>query len=336
MNFIGSLSDTLKLTIYKLTKMKNLQFLFQVLLLSGVALFISSCGDDEPDVIPTPDPVTISDLVTDTERFSSLLAALEKTDLVATLDGTTEYTVFAPNNDAFATYLNGAPLADVPTDVLKELLLNHVVVGNVLSSGLSNGYVSTAATETTSSNPISLLVNIDNGVVLNGSVNVIAADIEADNGTIHEVDKVIEIPNIVNLAVQGGLDSLVVALTQPGFTTNFVATLSGSGPFTVFAPSNEAFETLINDNMAWSSIADIDVATLEDVLLYHVTSAGNVVSSSLTNGQTVPTLQGGDLIINTTGGVSITDSNGDLRSVTVADIQGSNGIVHVINGVLMP
>lgn len=316
--------------------MKNLQFLLQVLLLSGVALFISSCGDDEPEVTPTPEIVNIADLVADTDRFSSLLAALEITDLVATLDGTDEYTVFAPNNDAFDTYLNGTPLADVDVDVLKQLLLNHVVVGKVASTALSNGYVSTAATESTSSNPISLLVNIDNGVILNGSVAVITADIDADNGTIHEVSSVIEIPNIVNLAVQGGLDSLVVALTQSGFTTDFVGTLSGAGPFTVFAPSNAAFEALINSNMAWNSIADIDVATLEQVLLYHVTDAGNVPSSALTNGQTVTTLQGGDLIINTTGGVSVTDSNMDLRSVIAADIQGSNGIVHVIDGVLMP
>jgi transforming growth factor-beta-induced protein len=316
--------------------MKNFKILLQVLLLSGIALFIQSCGDDEPVVIPTPEIVNIADIVEDTPRFSSLLAALQKTDLVATLNGTDEYTVFAPNNDAFATYLNGTPLADVDTEVLKKLLLNHVVVGKVASSALSNGYVSTAATESTSSNPISLLVNIDNGVMLNGSVAVIAADIEADNGTIHEVSSVIEIPNIVNLAMQGGLDSLVVALTQTGFTTDFVGTLSGNGPFTVFAPSNEAFATLIANNATWNSIADIDIATLEQVLLYHVTSAGNVVSSTLTNGQTVPTLQGGDLIINTTGGVSITDSNMDLRSVVVADIQGSNGIVHVIDGVLMP
>jgi len=313
--------------------MKKLQFLFQVLLLSGVALFITSCGEDEPIVV---EPTNIADIVADTDRFSSLLAALEKTDLVATLDGTDEYTVFAPNNDAFATYLNGASLDDVDTDVLKQLLLNHVVVGKVTSTGLSNRYVSTAATESTSSNPISLLVNIDNGVTLNGSVGVIAADIEADNGIIHEVNAVIEIPNIVNLAVQGGLDSLVVALTQTGFTTDFVGTLSGAGAFTVFAPSNEAFATLINENMMWNSIADIDRGTLEQVLLYHVTDAGNVISSALTNGQTVTTLQGDDLIINTTGGVSVTDSNMDSRTVIAADIQGSNGIVHVINGVLMP
>lgn len=314
--------------------MNKLLLTMQVLLLAGVSLFISSCTDD--GTTPEPTPNNITDIVTNTERFSSLLAALERTDLVSTIAGG-EYTVFAPDNDAFATFLNGTALADVDVDVLTQILLNHVVAGTVKSTDLSNGYAATLAEESTTMNKISLLVNIDNGVVLNNSVNVVEADITADNGVIHEVDKVIAIPTVVNLAIQGGFDSLVVALTRTDLPTNLVEALSGTGPFTVFAPSNEAFKALIDGNMTWNSIADIDATTLEAVLKYHVVAGANVLSSTLTDNQSVTTFQGTDFTVNIAGtDVTITDGQSNIVEVAATDVQGSNGVVHVISGVLLP
>ena len=313
--------------------MSKLLFSLQAVLVLSFALFITSCGEDDP--VPTPEPMTIADIVEDTERFSSLEAALIRADLLETVRSG-EYTVFAPDNDAFATFLNGAALEDVDIDVLTQTLLNHVIGAKVESTGLSNGYVSTLATESTTSNPISLQVNIDNGVVLNNTVNVIQADIAADNGIIHEVGAVIAVPSVVDLAVQGDFSILVAALTRADLTVDFVGTLNGTGPFTVFAPTDQAFVDLLDSNPNWNELADIPVATLEAVLSYHVVAGANVLSSTLTDGQVVTTFQGSDITINTDGGATITDANGNTVDIVATDVQGSNGIVHVINGVILP
>jgi uncharacterized surface protein with fasciclin (FAS1) repeats len=316
--------------------MNKLLLLLQVLLLSSVTLFVTSCGDDSTIEPPTPPPANnITDIVTNTERFSSLLAALEITELTSTI-ASGEYTVFAPDNDAFDTYLNGTPLADVDVAVLTQLLLNHVVAGTVSSTDLANGYVSTLATESTTMNNISMLVNIDNGVTLNNTVSVVAADIAADNGMIHEVGAVIAIPSVVDLAVQGDFSILVAALTRADLTVDFVGTLSGTGPFTVFAPTDAAFIALLDSNPAWTTLDDIPVATLEAVLKYHVVAGANVLSSTLTDGQVVTTFEGSDFTINTTSGATITDANGNVVNIVATDVQGSNGVVHVIDGVILP
>ncbi|MFT5833313.1 MAG: putative surface protein with fasciclin (FAS1) repeats [Cognaticolwellia sp.] len=316
--------------------MNKLLLLLQVLLLSGVTLFVTSCSVDETDPEPEPAPNNITDIVTNTDRFSSLLAALERTGLTSTI-AAGEYTVFAPDNDAFATFLNGAALEDVDIDVLTQLLLNHVVAGTVASTDLSNGYAATLAEESTTMNKISLLVNIDNGVMLNSAVSVVEADITADNGIIHEVDAVIEIPNVVNLAIANSeFTSLVAALTRADLTVNFVDVLTGTGPFTVFAPTNAAFQALLDSNPSWNTLDDIDVATLETVLKYHVVAGANVLSSTLTDGQVVTSFEGSDFTINTANGATITDVNGNIVNIIITDVQGSNGVVHAIDGVILP
>lgn len=313
--------------------MKKILFSLKAVLVLSVALFIASCGDDVP---VTPEPSTIADIVEDTERFSSLEAALIRANLLETVRSG-EFTVFAPDNDAFAAYLNGAALEDVDINVLSQILLNHVIGAKVESTALANGYVSTLATESTTSNNISLQVNIDNGVVLNNSINVIQADIAADNGVIHEVDAVIATPNVVDLATQGDFSILVAALTRSDLTVDFVSTLSGDGPFTVFAPTDAAFAALLDSNPNWNELADIPVATLEAVLSYHVVAGANVLSSTLTDGQVVTSFEGTDFTINLpASGATVTDANGNTVNIIATDVQGTNGVVHVIDGVILP
>jgi uncharacterized surface protein with fasciclin (FAS1) repeats len=313
--------------------MKKILFSLKAVLVLSVALFIASCGDDVP---VTPEPSTIADIVEDTERFSSLEAALIRANLLETVRSG-EFTVFAPDNDAFAAFLNGAALEDVDINVLSQILLNHVIGAKVESTALANGYVSTLATESTTSNNISLQVNIDNGVVLNNSINVIQADIAADNGVIHEVDAVIATPNVVDLATQGDFSILVAALTRSDLTVDFVSTLSGDGPFTVFAPTDAAFAALLDSNPNWNELADIPVATLEAVLSYHVVAGANVLSSTLTDGQVVTSFEGTDFTINLpASGATVTDANGNTVNIIATDVQGTNGVVHVIDGVILP
>lgn len=173
---------------------------------------------------------------------------------------------------------------------------------------------------------MSMYIKVDGGVSINNNTTVTAADIEADNGVIHVVDKVILPPSVVNIAIDNAnFSTLVSAVVKAGL----VDALSGPGPLTVFAPTNAAFDDLFTA-LGVSGIEDLTAEQLIPILTYHVVE-GNVLSTDLANGM-VPTLSGENKIaIDLTSGVKINDSN-----VVAANIQGANGVVHVIDKVLIP
>ena len=321
---------------------KNLQL---ILLLAGFAFISVSCSkddDDKNDVTPTPTPMmNIVEIASSNPDFSTLVMALQKANLVSALEGNGPFTVFAPSNaafDAFLTANNFASLDDVPVNVLTQVLLNHVVGVKAMSTDLTTGYVATLATESTTDNPINLYIDLSNGVTLNGSSMVSTADIEASNGVIHAVSMVIGLPTVVTHAIANPMFStLVEALSRTDLSTDLVAALSGTGPFTVFAPTNDAFNDLLNSNASWNNISDIPAATLEAVLTYHVVAGANVLSNTLTNGQNVTALSGDSFTINISGsGASITDANSGISNIIATDVQAANGVVHVIDQVILP
>ena len=299
-----------------------------------------ACDEDEDDTPAVTQDIV--ELAQDDNRFTSLVAALTQANLVSTLQGNGPFTVFAPTNDAFNTFLsdnNFASLGDVPNEVLSAVLLNHVIGAKALSTDLSTGYLSTSATESTTSNPLSIYVDLTSGVKLNGISEVVEANLEGTNGVIHAVDAVIGLPTVVTHALaNAGFTSLVAALTRQDLTTDYVSILSGNGPFTVFAPTNDAFQALLDSNTDWNSLDDIPVATLEAVLNYHVVSGANVLSSTLTDGQNVTTISNdATFTINISGSdVTITDAQSRTTNIIATDVQGVNGVVHVVDGVLLP
>jgi transforming growth factor-beta-induced protein len=220
---------------------------------------------------------------------------------------------------------------------LTEILLNHVVSGKVLSTDLTAGYVSTLATGAQQTK-VSLYVDLTAGVKLNNRATVITPDVVADNGVVHVIDKVLLVPNVVDAALANpNFSILVAALTDERLTDiDFVTILKGDGPFTVFAPTNAAFEALLASNEDWNGLADIPAATLEAVLKYHVIAGDNVTASEITDGLTPTTFEGSTFTINTTDGVVITDKGGNESTVQIADVQTSNGVIHAISRVLLP
>jgi len=309
-----------------------------ILLLIGATVFVTSCDKDETMEETPPTPKSIVEIAQADAQFSILVDALIKADLVSTVNNGT-FTVFAPTNDAFNQLfsdLGVSGLDDLSAEALSPILLYHVVGGTVMSTDLANGYVGTASAGP-NSQAIKLLVNIDNGVKLNKSTSVTSADIEATNGVIHVIDKVLLPPNVVDIALMNdNFSILVAALTRSDLTFDFVGFLSDEGPYTVFAPTNDAFVALLDSNPAWSSLDDIDAATLDAVLKYHVIAAGNFESTALSDGISVTTAKGDNITINTMGGVTVTDLNNGVSNVTLADVQGTNGVVHVIDRVLLP
>ena len=319
---------------------QNVKTRWILALMMAFSFSFTACDDDESD---TPSvSSSIVEIAQNDTRFTSLVAALTQANLVSVLEGAGPFTVFAPTNEAFDTFLsdNGfAALDEVPNDVLSSVLLNHVVGAKVLSTDLSTGYVSTSATEATTSSPLSLYVDLSSGVRFNGVSSVSQADVEASNGVIHVVDAVIGLPTVVTHALANeNFTSLVAALTRNDLTTDYVSILSGAGPFTVFAPTNDAFQALLDSNSDWNTLADIPTATLEAVLNYHVVSGANVRSTDLSDGQNVTTISNdATFSINISGtDVSITDAQSRTSNITFTDVQGSNGVVHVVDGVLLP
>lgn len=308
-------------------------------LLFTISLFLTSCKDDEPVLVEQPK--TIYQIASADANLTSLKLALDKAGLASTLNASGSFTVFAPSNTAFSAFLtaNGfASLNDVPNALLKEVLLNHVLGAKVMAAQVTTGYVSTLAKGGASTTRnLSMFINTASGVKINGTSTVTATDIMATNGVIHKVDAVIGLPTIVTHAVANpNFSSLVAGLTRAD-QPNFVSILGGttSSPFTVFAPTNAAFTSLLTE-LGLANLAAIPGATLEQVLKYHVVAGANVASTDIMNNMTVTTFQGGTFKITTTGGVKITDAKNRISNVIATDVQCSNGIIHAIDKVLLP
>jgi transforming growth factor-beta-induced protein len=270
---------------------------------------------------------SLVELAIATPALSTLVAVLsmpEYADIAVALSGAGPFTVFAPTNEAFAAA--GADVTDVPT--IAAILKYHVVAGKIPSSALQ----ATQSVPTLQGEEIVVTVT-DAGVFVNGDSQVVIPDVMATNGVVHVVNKVLVPPSmlapkaastIVELAVATpALSILVSVLTLPDYAP-VLAALSGAGPFTVFAPTNEAFEA--------AGVNVSDVAAVTAVLQYHVV-AGAIPSSALKPTQSVATLQGEEVVVTVTPeGVFV---NGDAK-VVIADVTASNGVVHVIDAVLMP
>ena len=271
-------------------------------------------------------PVDIATTAMSTGIHSSLVTALSAANLVSTLQGDGPFTVFAPTDQAFADA--GIDLSAFDTDeeiaALTNILLYHVYSGAVNAAGVTDGLTVAMVNGDEAS------FTVTDGTVMVGDATVVLADVPASNGVIHVIDKVLMPPadlvDIAAVAMSTGVhDSLVAALVK----ANLVATLQGDGPFTVFAPTDQAFTDAGIDLDAFTT--DEEIAALTNILLYHVYS-GAVNAAGVTDGLTVAMVNGDEASFTVTDGTVMV---GDA-TVTTADVMASNGVVHVIDKVLMP
>jgi transforming growth factor-beta-induced protein len=269
---------------------------------------------------------TIAEIAASDDNFSILVEALTKAGLVEVMNGPGNFTVFAPTNAAFSalfTQLGVSGIADLSAETLTPILLYHVLGTEKKSGDLTAGYYSTLSPA--QGNYASMNVSISDGVYIDKDTKVTTADIDAINGVIHVVDKVLLPPSVVDLALDNSNFSILV---EAVVKANLVETLSGPGPFTIFAPTNAAFEELFT-TLGVSGIADLTAEQLTPILLYHVVS-GNVRSTSLTAGSVV-TLNGSILIA-----LSPSPTINGTANIIATDVQATNGVVHVIDEVLLP
>jgi len=258
----------------------------------------------------------IVDIVSNTDSLSSLATALTDAGLIDTLQGDGPFTVFAPTNDAVAAF---------GKNITSEVLLYHVLGAKYLSGDIPDGNTTLA---TANSNGAEVtIINDGTGIYIKDSTGKLAmvtiANLAGTNGVVHIIDIVLEYRDIVDIAIDDpNLSTLVGALTAAGL----VSVLQGPGPFTVFAPTNEAFAAIE---------VPTNVTVLSNILTYHVVS-GQVLSTDLFSGLVADTLQTESITVQIDDGVFIYDSTGLTSEVTDADNVGTNGVIHIVDAVLLP
>jgi transforming growth factor-beta-induced protein len=311
--------------------MKKKMFLPRLILIAIVAVLLSACYEDDAAAPIANDPTTF-EIISESPDHAILEDLLLSFGLDEDLNSGL-FTVFAPTDAAFGN-IDTSSLTD---SQVKNILLNHVVQGAAESSSLFSTYLNTLAVESLSGaeNNLSLYVNVGTEITLNGQSVVTGPDNLASNGVVHIVNEVITIPNVTTFATADPTFGILVeALTLDG-QPDFVATLSSfeaPAPFTVFAPTNDAFVTALTE-LGVESLTDIAPSVLTSILNTHVIANANITSAELESG-TVETL--GETFELDAENATITDQNGRTISIILTDVQAGNGVVHVVSSVILP
>jgi uncharacterized surface protein with fasciclin (FAS1) repeats len=295
------------------------------MLLTALALFMPAHAADG-DIV---------DVAAKNGSFETLVAAVEAAGLVETLQGEGPFTVFAPTDEAFAALPDGTLerlLRPENKEELAGILTYHVVPGKVMAADVKAGAVASVHGDT-------LDITVTDGKVMVDEASVVTTDVEATNGVIHVLDAVVlpapppppvpAVPatnTIVDVAMGAGMFDTLVAAAK---AADLVDVLSGDGPFTVFAPTDDAFAAL------GSTVDDLlkpeNKDKLASILKYHVVP-GKVMAGDLSSGK-VETVEGSDLKVKVKKGAVTLNKT---VKVVKTDIAADNGVVHVIDGVLMP
>jgi uncharacterized surface protein with fasciclin (FAS1) repeats len=297
-----------------------------------LAFSFTSCKKDKDK---EGSPKTITDVVSTNANFSTLKSAVVKANLGTTLSGPGPFSVFAPDNDAFtASGITSSVIAALSAAQLKDILLYHTIGSKIMAADVPAG---PNAAVTTAGGGTVYVTKSSNGVFVNGW-KVTAADIAASNGVIHSIEHVLMPPagNLVEVAqANSSLTYLVAAVVRASEgNTNVADVLSSAGPFTVFAPTNQAFIDAGFPTIA--SIQAADPNTLASILTYHVLSA-RAFSSDLADGQNLTTVNGGTIKVGLGSSATVKgNSNTSASTITAVNIMAANGVVHVINKVLLP
>jgi uncharacterized surface protein with fasciclin (FAS1) repeats len=293
----------------------------------GLVVF-GSCSNDDDGPMP-PAPENIVQVASGSDQFSTLVAAVQRAGLVEALSAPGPFTVFAPTNQAF-TDAGITNVADVSVETLRDILLYHVVSGRVMANQVTTGSVPTLL----EGNDLEVVVS-GGSITINGDVGVVTGDIDASNGVIHAINNVLMPPadeetNTIADIVTGNEDfSTLLAAVLEADLAGALANVEGE--FTVFAPTNAAFERFLEDSglTAEALLASPDLAS---ILSYHVVP-GLVPSSAVEAGSVTS-------LATTPFYVSL-DPDGDIwingnAKVETGDVMADNGIIHIIDYVITP
>ena len=313
--------------------MKWLKTLVTAFAMTGL---LAACGGGDDDPAPPP---TIAGLAQQ-QNLTALLAAANKAGLSATLANTSVgLTVFAPTNAAFDTLATQLGFADanalvaaLPPAALANILNYHVLPTRQTAAQLSTGAATRATAYTFDGSPATLTVSTTGGVSLTDAAltqaTVTTANVAASNGVVHVVNKVLVPPGVLNVVQMAQVNPLFSTLVGAVVDANLATTLSGAGPFTVFAPTNQAFADIA------STVASLTPTQLSTVLTYHVLPA-QVLASQVPFGTPVATVSGQSITVQNSP-LRIVDTTATPAPIVATDVRASNGVIHVISKVLIP
>ena len=306
---------------------------------NGVIHVIDKVILPKADAPPPPPPAkpNIVQVAQSLPEFSILVEAVVAAGLADTLSGAGPFTVFAPNNAAFAALLAELKVTKEQLlsnkGLLTAVLTYHVLPRKVLAADIKEG-----AQATTVQGQLFTLGLMGGASITDAQgrkANIVATDVAASNGVIHVIDKVIlpQTKNIVEIAQSLPDFSILV---EAVLAAELQGTLSGTGPFTVFAPTNAAFAALLHELRVTKAQLLADKALLTTVLTYHVLAA-KVLAKDVTDGLKATTVQGQQFTLNKAGSMlHILDARYRGANVVATDVQASNGVIHVIDRVLLP
>jgi uncharacterized surface protein with fasciclin (FAS1) repeats len=305
------------------------------LLVIGTVSFLAACGSDDDETIVPAAPVTIVDAAKADPKFSVLVEAVVAADLAGTLSGPGPLTVFAPTNDAFTALLSELRLTKAQL-LADKALLTAVLTYHVLPGAVTKADVPAGKAIATVPGGIFKVDAVDGALVItdgrNRKANITATDAVVSNGVIHTIDKVL-LPADKNLVQTAqslpDFSILVEAVVAAGLQD----ALAAPGPLTVFAPTNAAFAGLLEAlNLTKEALlADVDLLT--QVLTYHVVP-GRVLKADVPVGTAITSLQGESFTVDAT--LAITDQRARKATITATDVLTSNGVIHVIDTVILP
>lgn len=313
--------------------MKWLKTLVTAFAMTGL---LAACGGGDDDPAPPP---TIAGLAQQ-QNLTALLAAANKAGLSATLANTSVgLTVFAPTNAAFDTLATQLGFADanalvaaLPPAALANILNYHVLPTRQTAAQLSTGAATRATAYTFDGSPATLTVSTTGGVSLTDAAltqaTVTTANVAASNGVVHVVNKVLVPPGVLNVVQMAQVNPLFSTLVDAVVDANLATTLSGAGPFTVFAPTNQAFADIA------STVASLTPTQLSTVLTYHVLPS-QVLASQVPFGTPVATVSGQSITVQNSP-LRIVDTTATPAPIVATDVRASNGVIHVISKVLIP
>ena len=310
---------------------------FKYLAALGIVASLAACGGDD-DHPPPPGNIV---QVAQANGFTALAAAATKAGLVSALSDTSaSLTVFAPTDAAFGTlatqlgFSSATALVDaLPANALASILSYHVLPTKKTAAALAAGSATQGTLYLFGGSSTTLTLATTGGVSITDAAlttaRVTTTDVAASNGVIHVIDKVLVPPGVLNIVQAAQVNPAFTTLVGAVVQANLQATLSGAGPFTVFAPTNDAFAAI------QSTVAGLSTAQLTTVLTYHVL-ASQVLAADIPFGTPVATVEGETITINAGTPPTITDKTTTPAPIVATNVRASNGVIHVISKVLIP
>jgi transforming growth factor-beta-induced protein len=311
----------------------------------GAAVTLAACGGGDDDPVVTP-PGTLAQEAS-SRGFSALVAAADKAGLVGALSSSSsDLTVFAPTDAAFETLAMRLSFADANAMVaaldgatLANILQYHVLPTRKLAADLVAGGATQATLYEFQGAPASLTLTTSSGVQVQDAVlnqaSVTTADVAASNGVIHVIDAVLVPPGVLNVVQMAQANPNFSTLVQAVVAANLAGTLSGAGPFTVFAPTDDAFASTLAE-LSLTPAQLLASPDLAGILTYHVL-AGEVKAAdvvALPKPAAVATLQGSEFTVD--AALNLIDGRSRTSTLVATDLAASNGVIHVIDNVLLP